>query len=77
MAPQDEPVLEAQEQVLADSLDREQLATVEPVGNSGQPGARMRRLHVELLADENLEVARGAVKGVAFGHTVASVCIRD
>jgi hypothetical protein len=37
----------------------------------------MRRLHVELLADENLEVARGAVKGVAFGHTVASVCIRD
>ena len=76
VAAQDEPVLEAQDQVLADGLDLQQRAAVEPLGDSGEPGARMRRLDVELLADEDLEVARRAVKGVAFGHTVASVCIR-
>ena len=75
VAAQDEAVLEAQDQVLANRFDPEQRVAVEPVGDSGEPGARMRRLDVELLADEDLQVARGAVKGVAFGHTVASVCI--
>ena len=75
MAAQNEPVLEAEDQILADRLDREQLATVEPVGNSREAGPRMRRLDVELLAHEHLQVACRAMKGVAFGHTVASVCI--
>jgi hypothetical protein len=36
----------------------------------------MRRLDLELLTDEHLQASRGAMEGVAFGHTVASVCIR-
>ena len=76
MAAQDEPVLEAQDQVLADGLDLQQLAAVEAIGDAGETRSWMRRLHIERLTDEHLEVARGAVKGVAFRHTVASVCIR-
>ena len=73
---QDEPVLEAQEEVLADGLDLHELAPVEPLGDAGQARARMRRLDLELLADEHLQVARRPMERVAFGHTVASVCIR-
>ena len=76
VAAEDEPVLEVQEQVLADRLDLEQLAAVEPLRDAGDPGPRMRSLDVESLADERLEAARRAVKCVAFGHA-ARVCLRD
>ena len=75
MAPEDEAILEAQEKVLADGLDLQQLAAVEPLGDTRQPGPRMRRLDLELLADERLEAPRRAVKTVAFGHR-ESVCVR-
>ena len=55
MAAQHEPVLEAQQEVLADRLDPQQPPAVEALGDAGHPGARMRRLDLEPLPDERLE----------------------
>ena len=52
MAAQDEPALEAQEEVLADGLDAEEPPPVEALRDAGHPRARMRRLDLEPLADE-------------------------
>jgi hypothetical protein len=74
MAAQDEPILEAQEQVLPDRLDTEQLPSVEPLRHPGYPRARMRRLDLDPFSDEDLESAGRAMKSVAFGHA-PSVCL--
>ena len=76
MAAEHETVLEAQEQVLAHRLDAEEPAPVEPARDAGHTRPRMRRLDLELLADEGLEPLGHAMDRVALGHRVASVCIR-
>jgi hypothetical protein len=68
VAPKNQPVLEAKEQVLADGLDPQQPAPVEPVRNARHPGAWMRRLDLEALADENLQASGHAMKCITFGH---------
>ena len=68
VAAQDEPALEAQQQVLADRLDRLEPAAVEPLGEALRRRARMRRLDLDPLADEHLQSRGGAVQGVTFGH---------
>lgn len=70
MAAQHEPVLEAEEQVLADRFDTEQAAAVEAACDAGHAGPRMRRLDLELLADEGLEPLGHAMDRVALGHRV-------
>ena len=55
----------------------EQPPAVETLGDACYPGARVRRLDRELLPDEDFEAPGRAVEGVAFGHTVESVCILD
>lgn len=70
MAAQDETVLEAEKQVLADRLHSEQAAAVEPARDPGQARARMRRLDLESLADEGLEPLGHAMDRVALGHKV-------
>ena len=57
-----------QQQVLADRLDRLEHATVEPLGDPLHLRTRIRRLHLEPLADQHLQPPGGAVQGVAFGH---------
>jgi hypothetical protein len=46
MTAEDEPVFEAEEQVLAHRLDPHQLPTVEALGDTGQARARVRCLDV-------------------------------
>ena len=70
MAPDDEASLETQQQVLADRLDRLEHASVDPRGDLGRLGARVRRLDLEPLPDERLKPKRRSVKCVPFGHTV-------
>ena len=70
VAAQDVAALEAEQQVLAHRLDREQTAAVELLGDPADLRARVRRLHLDLLADERLEAPRGAMEGVSFGHAV-------
>ena len=77
VAAEHEAVLEAQEQVLADCFDLEQAPAVEALGDACHPGARVRRLDRELLPDQDIETPSRAVEGIAFGHTVESVCILD
>ena len=62
--------LEAEQQVLAHCLDRKETAAVELLGDPADLRARVRRLHLDLLADERLEAARGAMEGVSFRHGV-------
>jgi signal transduction histidine kinase/HAMP domain-containing protein len=68
VAAEHEVALEAEEQVLPDRLDGFEAASVKSVGE--QPSARpgMRRLHLELLSDEDLQTGGGAVERVAFRH---------
>src|SRR5437763_4775116 len=68
MAPQDEPSLETQEEVLADGLDGFERSPVELLREAFQRRARVRRLHLDPLADERLEAARRAVERVTFRH---------
>ena len=77
MAAEHEAVLEAQEQVLADGFDLQQSPAVEALGDACHAGARVRRLHRELLPDEDFEAPGRTVERIAFGHTVESVCILD
>src|SRR5262249_32880061 len=63
-----DPALEAEEQVLPDCLDGEQLPTVDLVGDAGSCAPRMRALRLDPLADEHLEPAGRPVQGIALGH---------
>ena len=68
MAPEDVPSLEAEEQVLARGLDGFEHETVEPLGQPLGRGARVRRLHLDLLADEHLQPQRRPVERIALRH---------
>ena len=70
VAAEHEPVLEAEEQVLADRFDTEQAPAVEAACDAGHAGPRMRRLDLELLADERLEPRAARWSRVALGHRV-------
>ena len=68
MTSEDMPTLEAEEQVLARGLDRFEHEPVQPLGQLLGRGARVRRLHVDLLADEHLQPQRGPVERIALRH---------
>src|SRR6059058_5862311 len=68
MAPQDDAALEAEEEVLADRLDRLERPAVQPLRKSLQRRAGVGRLDLEPLADERLEPARRSVKRIALRH---------
>ena len=68
MAADHEAALEVEQQVLTDRLDALEPAAVEPRGELLHGCPRMRRLDLELLPDQHLQSACGAVKGVPFGH---------
>jgi hypothetical protein len=68
VAANDEPALEAEEQILADGLDRFEHPTVDCLGNAGGLRARVRRHRLNPLAYEWLQLARGAMERVALGH---------
>jgi hypothetical protein len=59
---------EGEQQVLADRLDSEQAAAVEPLGHLSRGGTRMRRLDLDAVSDERLEPARGPVERVPLWH---------
>ena len=65
---QDQPALEAQEEVLPVRVDGLEPPAVEVLCDAGGNGSRMQRLHLDGLADKHLEVPRGAVQGVTLGH---------
>jgi hypothetical protein len=68
VAAQDEAALEAQEQVLADGLDRFEAPPAQLLGQVLDRGLRMRRFHLQLLADERLQTAGRPMNCVSFGH---------
>src|SRR5919202_619588 len=68
VAPQDEPTLETQQQVLADGLDALEPTSLETRAELLHSRAGMRRLDLKLLPDEHLQAARGAVDRVPFRH---------
>src|SRR5690242_1565682 len=70
---QHEPALESQQQVLPDRLDALEPLAVQPRRELLHGGTRMRRLDLQLLADEDLQPPGGPVQRVAFGHA-ARVC---
>ena len=76
VAAQDQAALEAQEQVLADRLDRLQPAAVESLGRERRGRARMRRLDRDALADQHLQPSRRAVERVSLGHFPATLASR-
>jgi hypothetical protein len=73
MAPQDEPALEREQQVLPDRLDGLEPPAVEALGYPLRRRSRMRRLDREPLPDEHLQPPSGAAKRVTFWHSGASV----
>ena len=76
VAAEHEPALEAQQQVLADRLDRLEPAPVEALGREHRGRARVRRLDRDALADERLQPARRAVERVSLGHVPATLAAK-
>src|SRR5919197_5915734 len=68
MAAKDEAAFEAEQEVLPDGLDALEAPPVEERLELLDGGARVRRLDLERLADEDLQPARGEVERVALGH---------
>src|SRR5919197_2584525 len=66
VAPQDDATLEPEEQVLSRRLDGFEPTAVEPGRELLDRSARVWRLHFEALANENLQLARGACQRIAF-----------
>jgi hypothetical protein len=60
--------VEAEDQVLADRLDRLEHAAVDPLCDPAGPSPRVRRLGGDPLADQHLEASGGTVDRVPFGH---------
>jgi deoxyribonuclease V len=73
VASENEPALEAEEEVLADRLHREQPAPVEPLGQALRGRLRVGCLHRNTLAHEHLEPPRRAVERIALWHGCTSV----
>src|SRR5437588_3190150 len=68
MAAQDMAALEAEEQVLARGLDGFEHEPVKPLSQPLGRGARVRRLDVDLLADEHLQSQRRPVERIPLRH---------
>jgi hypothetical protein len=68
VAAQHVPAVEAEEQVLAASLNADEAPPVEPLRNPLRRGARMRRLYSYALPHKRLEAARRTVEDVSLGH---------
>src|SRR4051812_49139806 len=75
VAAEDEPALEAQQEVLADGLHAFEPLAVEPWRELLHGRPRVRRLDLELLTDEDLQPPSGTMQRVAFGHA-GRVCAR-
>ena len=71
MAADDDPVLEPEQEVLADRLHRLEHEAVDARGDTGRLRARVRRLDLEPLPYERLQAPRRAVNGVALGHAAS------
>jgi hypothetical protein len=65
---QHDAAVEAEQEVLAVSIDREQPAAVYPLGDTGCTRPRMKRAHTHPLAGQGLKRPGRAMNGVAFGH---------
>jgi hypothetical protein len=65
---QHDSALEAEDEVLAHCLDREELAPVELLRDAQRLCTRVRRRGLDPLSDERLEQARSAVERVALRH---------
>ena len=72
MAPDDERILEPEEEVLPGRLDPLEPPPVEPLGDPERGRARMARLHRQDLAFEHAQALGRAMDHVAFGHGYAS-----
>jgi hypothetical protein len=70
MAAQDEPALEAEQEVLANGLDAFQAPAVELLGDTGRPRPWIRAFDLDRLADEHLEASSGAMEGITLGHAL-------
>ena len=68
MAAEHETALEGEQQVLADRLDAEQAAAVEPLGHLSRGGTWMRCLDLDAVADERLEPPCRPVERVPLWH---------
>jgi len=73
MAPEHEPALEVEEQVLPDGLHALQRATGQALGEPLRRRPRMGRLDLDPLAGQHPQTVGGAVQRVAFRHTVSVV----
>jgi hypothetical protein len=68
VTPQDEAAFEVDQEVLADRLHPLELAAVEPLGKPFHRRARMWRLDLDALADENLQPPGRPMQRIAFRH---------
>ena len=65
---QDQSALEVEQEVLADRLHPVEPPAVEALGEPLHRGARMRRLDLDPLADENLQPPGRAMERISFRH---------
>src|SRR5262249_54466903 len=68
VAAEDEASGKREVEVLPFRLDALKRPPVEALGEPLHRGPWMRRLDLDPLADENLQLRRDAMKGIAFGH---------
>ena len=68
MAPENQPALEREEEVLPHRGDPLEAPPVDSLGDAQDLRARVARLDRERLADERLEVRRSSMKRVTLGH---------
>ena len=68
MAPEDEPALPLEQEVLPDRADGLEPASVEPLRDPEGPRAAVTRLDRERLTDEGREARGGAVERISLGH---------
>ena len=71
VAAEDEPALEAKQEVLPDRLHRLEPAPVEPLDETLPRGPRVRRLDLDPLPGEHLQPPRGALERVTLWHSGA------
>ena len=69
MAAEDDAAGEAEQDVLADRLDRLEAPPVEALDEAERRRARVRRLHLDGLAAERLEASCGSVQAVSLWHS--------
>ena len=76
VAPDDEPALEPEQEVLPDRLDRlEPTSRAEALRDARHLGLRMRRLDLDDLSHERLEPTRRAMERIALGHAASVACV--